>query len=181
MNLSTARSGKRAKEVGIRKITGARRTSLISQFLGESVLLAFLAGLIAIVIVQLGLSSFNRLTGKNLFIPFDNPLFWLYAGCFILFTGLLAGSYPAFFLASFRPVKTLKGMFTKAGALVTPRKVLVVLQFTFAIVLIICTINVKEQIDYAKDRSWAKPLVLPSPKDVTSMSKNIRRIRWGSF
>lgn len=152
MNLSTARSEKRAKEVGIRKVIGARKASLIGQFLGESVLLAFIAGLIAIVIVQLSLSSFNRLTGKNLFIPFGNPPFWLYAGCFILFTGLLAGSYPAFFLASFRPVKTLKGMFTKAGALVTPRKVLVVLQFTFAIVLIICTIVVKEQIDYARDR-----------------------------
>jgi ABC-type antimicrobial peptide transport system permease subunit len=152
MNLSTARSEKRAKEVGIRKVIGARKASLVSQFLGESVLLALMAGLIAIVIVQLCLNPFNQLTGKNLYVPFGSAWFWLYAGCFILFTGLLAGSYPAFFLASFRPVKTLKGAFKKANALVTPRKVLVVLQFTFAIVLIICTIVVKEQIDYAKDR-----------------------------
>lgn len=152
MNLSTARSEKRAKEVGIRKVVGARKSSLIGQFIGESVFLALLAGMVAVIIVQLSLPAYNRLTEKELFINFSN----IYTGIvfigFVLFTGLLAGSYPAFFLSSFRPVKVLKGTFKKANALVTPRKVLVVLQFTFAIILIICTIIVKQQIDYARDR-----------------------------
>ncbi|MES1223871.1 MAG: ABC transporter permease, partial [Bacteroidota bacterium] len=153
MNLSTARSEKRAKEVGIRKVVGAQKTSLISQFIGESILLSFIAGIIAIIIVQLSMSGFNELTGKKLFIPYGNPYFWLSAIAFVVFTGFLAGSYPAFFLSSFQPVKVLKGTFKKAHALITPRKVLVVLQFTFAVILIICTIIVKQQIDYAKDRA----------------------------
>jgi len=152
MNLSTARSEKRAKEVGIRKVVGAQKSSLISQFIAESVLLAFLAGIIAIIIVQLSLSGFNALTDKKLFIPYRSLYFWLTGIGFVIFTGFLAGSYPAFFLSSFQPVKVLKGTFKKANALVTPRKVLVVLQFTFAIILTICTIIVKQQIDYAKDR-----------------------------
>ncbi|HLK26930.1 MAG TPA: ABC transporter permease [Puia sp.] len=152
MNLSTARSEKRAKEVGIRKVVGAQKGSLISQFIGESILLSFIAGIIAIIIVQLSLAGFNQLTGKKLFIPYSSPYFWIAGIGFVVFTGFLAGSYPAFFLSSFKPVKVLKGTFKKANALVTPRKILVVLQFTFAIVLIICTIIVKQQIDYAKDR-----------------------------
>ena len=152
MNLSTARSEKRAKEVGIRKVVGAPRSTLIVQFIGESVLLSLLAAIVAIAIVQLSLSGFNQLTEKHLFIPYSNGWFWLSGVAFILFTGLLAGSYPAFFLSSFQPVKVLKGTFKAANALITPRKVLVVLQFTFAITLIICTIIVKQQIDYARDR-----------------------------
>ncbi|HEY2580154.1 MAG TPA: ABC transporter permease, partial [Mucilaginibacter sp.] len=152
MNLSTARSERRAKEVGIRKAVGARKTSLISQFVGESIFLAFIAGIIAIIIVQSILPGFNQLSDKSLFIPYSNSSFWLFATGFIVFTGILAGTYPAFFLSSFQPVKVLKGTFKKANALITPRKVLVVLQFTFAVVLIICTIIVIQQIDYAKDR-----------------------------
>ncbi|MBS1599124.1 MAG: ABC transporter permease [Bacteroidetes bacterium] len=152
MNLSTARSEKRAKEVGIRKVVGAQKFSLISQFIGESILLAFFAGVIAIGIVQLSISGFNQLTDKNLYIPYANPYFWLGGIGFVLFTGFLAGSYPAFFLSSFQPVKVLKGTFKKSNAAINPRKVLVVLQFTFAIVLIICTIIVKQQIDYARNR-----------------------------
>ena len=152
MNLSTARSEKRAKEVGIRKVVGARKGALISQFIGESVFLALLAGIAAVIIVQLSLPAYNQLTDKKLFIDFGNVYTWMAFTGFILFTGLLAGSYPAFFLSSFRPVKVLKGTFKKANALVTPRKVLVVLQFTFAIILIICTIIVKQQIDYARNR-----------------------------
>jgi ABC-type antimicrobial peptide transport system permease subunit len=152
MNLSTARSEKRAKEVGIRKVVGAPRSTLILQFIGESVLLSLLAAIVAIVIVQLSLYGFNQLTDKHLFIPYSNGWFWLSGVAFILFTGLLAGSYPAFFLSSFQPVKVLKGTFKAANALITPRKVLVVLQFTFAITLIICTIIVKQQIDYAQER-----------------------------
>lgn len=152
MNLSTARSEKRAKEVGIRKVVGAQKSSLISQFIGESVFIAFLAAMVAILIVQISLPFYNQLTDKKLFINFGNIYTWIAFIGFILFTGLLAGSYPAFFLSSFQPVKVLKGTFKKANALVTPRKVLVVLQFTFATVLIICTIIVKQQIDYARDR-----------------------------
>jgi putative ABC transport system permease protein len=152
MNLSTARSERRAKEVGIRKVVGAPRGRLIGQFIGESVLLSFLAALLAIGIVLLALPGFNQLTEKQLFVPFGGVWFWVCAVAFILFTGLLAGSYPAFFLSSFQPVKVLKGTFKAANALVTPRKVLVVLQFTFAIVLIICTIIVKQQIDHARER-----------------------------
>lgn len=152
MNLSTARSEKRAKEVGIRKVVGAQKMSLVGQFIGESILLAFIAGIFAIIAVQCSLGGFNKLTDKQLFIPYASPLFWLVGLGFVLITGLLAGSYPAFFLSSFQPVKVLKGTFKKAQALVAPRKVLVVLQFTFAIILIICTIIVKQQIDYAQDR-----------------------------
>ena len=152
MNLSTARSEKRAKEVGIRKVVGAQKSSLIGQFIGESVFLAFLAGIVAVIIVQISLPDYNQLTEKKLFIDFGNIYTWISFVGFILFTGLLAGSYPAFFLSSFQPVKVLKGTFKKENALVNPRKVLVVLQFTFATVLIICTIIVKQQIDYARDR-----------------------------
>lgn len=152
MNLSTARSEKRAKEVGIRKVVGAPRSVLISQFIGESVLLSFMAAILALVIVLISLPGFNTLTEKRLYVPFGSVWFWISGIVFILFTGLLAGSYPAFFLSSFQPVKVLKGTFKAANALVTPRKVLVVLQFTFAIVLIICTIIVKQQIDYARNR-----------------------------
>ncbi len=153
MNLSTARSEKRAKEVGIRKVVGAQKSGLVSQFIGESILIAFLAGIIALVVVQLSLPAFNQLVGKELFISYSQPLFWLLFPGFILFTGFLAGSYPAFYLSSYTPVMVLKGTYTAANALVTPRKVLVVLQFTFAITLIICTIIVEHQIKYVQDRN----------------------------
>lgn len=152
MNLSTARSERRAKEVGIRKVVGANRRLLISQFIGESVLISFIAGLLALFFVQLSLPSFNSLTGKQLFIDYTSIRFWLFFLAFILLTGILAGSYPAFYLSSFMPVQVLKGTFRKTQALITPRKILVVLQFTFATILIICTIVVKQQIQYAKDR-----------------------------
>ncbi|RYZ50038.1 MAG: FtsX-like permease family protein, partial [Sphingobacteriales bacterium] len=152
MNLSTARSEKRAKEVGIRKVVGAQKYSLIGQFIGESTLLSFIACLFALLVVQLSLGAFNGLTDKHLFIPYSSGSFWLYILGFVLLTGLLAGSYPAFFLSSFQPVKVLKGTFRRSSSPVTPRKVLVVLQFTFAIVLIICTIIVKQQINHAQDR-----------------------------
>jgi putative ABC transport system permease protein len=152
MNLSTARSEKRAKEVGIRKVVGAQKGSLILQFIGESIFLVFLAGIIAIVLVELSLPWYNQLTDKTLFINFSDVYTWIWFIGFVLFTGLLAGSYPAFFLSSFKPIKVLKGTFKKADAVVTPRKALVVLQFSFAIVLIISTIIVKQQIDYARNR-----------------------------
>ena len=152
MNLSTARSEKRAREVGIRKVVGAQRGSLIGQFLGESVMLTLASGLVALIIVQLSLPSFNTLVGKTLFVPYNNLYFWLVALGFVLFTGLLAGSYPAFYLSSFRPIRVLKGGLHKVQALITPRKLLVVTQFTIAIVLIVSTIIIRQQIKHAQDR-----------------------------
>ncbi|HSZ85588.1 MAG TPA: ABC transporter permease [Puia sp.] len=152
MNLSTARSEKRAKEVGIRKVVGARKGSLIGQFLGESILMAFIAGSFSIIVVQICLPAFNQLVQKQLFIDYQNIYFWLLAVGFILFTGVVAGSYPAFFLSAFKPVSVLKGTFKKINALVTPRKVLVIMQFTFAISLIICTLIITQQIKYAQQR-----------------------------
>ncbi|HEV2478226.1 MAG TPA: FtsX-like permease family protein, partial [Puia sp.] len=152
MNLSTARSEKRAKEVGIRKVVGALKSSLITQFIGESILLALLSFFLALGIVQLSLKPFNQLIGASLWLDWANPYFWLASTAFVLFTGVVAGSYPAFYLSSFRPVTVLKGAFKKVGALVTPRKVLVVLQFSFAVLLIIGTIVVEKQIDYGRHR-----------------------------
>ena len=152
MNLSTARSEKRAKEVGIRKVVGAQKQSLIGQFISESILIAFIAGIIALLAVQLCLPAFNTLTEKQLHIGYGNIYFWIAGLSFIIFTGVLAGSYPAFYLSSFQPVKVLKGTFKAAHAAINPRKVLVVLQFTFAIILIICTIIVEKQINYAQER-----------------------------
>jgi ABC-type antimicrobial peptide transport system permease subunit len=138
--------------VGIRKVVGAQKGSLIGQFIGESILLSFIAGVIAIIIVQVSLPAFSQLTDKKLSIDFGNPMFWLLSAGFIVLTGLIAGSYPAFFLSSFTPSKVLKGTFKAAHTLITPRKLLVVLQFTFAIILIICTAIVKQQIDHARNR-----------------------------
>ena len=152
MNLSTARSEKRAREVGIRKVVGALRSSLITQFIGESILLAFLAFILALGIVRFALHSFDLIIGIPLTLDLDSILFWVAAVAFVVFTGVLAGSYPAFFLSAARPVKVLKGAAQKVNALITPRKVLVVLQFTFAIVLITCTLIVESQLRYARNR-----------------------------
>lgn len=152
MNLSTAKSEKRAKEAGIRKVVGARKNSLVFQFIGESTIIAMIAFGIALFLVQISLPAFNDVVGVPLSINFGNFYWWLFAAGFVLLTGLLAGSYPAFYLSSFRPAEVLKGTFRKMNTLVTPRKVLVVLQFTFAITLIICTIIVKSQLRFAQNR-----------------------------
>ncbi|MCC8409376.1 ABC transporter permease [Mucilaginibacter sp. UR6-1] len=152
MNLSTARSEKRAKEVGIRKVAGAPRGLLIGQFLAESILIALFGGILALLIVQLSLSGFSQLTGKELVLPYASVDFWILFIGFILLTGVIAGSYPAFYLSSFKPIKVLKGTFKAANALVAPRKVLVIIQFTTAIALIICTIIIKSQLQYGQNR-----------------------------
>jgi ABC-type antimicrobial peptide transport system permease subunit len=154
MNLSTAQSQKRAREVGVRKVIGASRISLITQFLSESVIIAFIAGIIALIMVALCLPAFNQFTQTNLSIGYANPTLWLAFIGFILFTGLLAGSYPAFLLSGFRPVKVLKGasLFTGATNWFNPRKVLVVLQFSVAVVLVVTTIVVYRQIKFAQSR-----------------------------
>lgn len=152
MNLGTARSEKRAREVGIRKAIGSQKNQLIWQFLSESVLTAFFSAIIALLLVYASIGWFNQLAAKHIQILWTAPLFWVLLGGFTLFTGLMAGSYPAFYLSSFQPVKVLKGTF-KAGRFAgTPRKVLVVLQFTVSIVLIIGTIVVLRQIEHARNR-----------------------------
>ncbi|MBK6266359.1 ABC transporter permease [Marivirga sp. S37H4] len=152
MNLSTSRSEKRAKEVGIRKISGARREMLIAQFMMESIILTMISGLLAILLAQLLLPIFNNIIGLELAVPFENIWFWLSFGGFILLTGLLAGSYPALFLSSFKPIKVLKGTFKNSKSLLAPRKILVIVQFTFAIILIASTIIVRQQIEHAQKR-----------------------------
>ena len=152
MNLSTARSEKRAKEVGIRKTIGANRKTLVLQFIGESIFLSFLAFLIAVFLVELSLSGFNSIVGTSLEFSLSDYSFWIISLCFIVITGVLAGSYPAFYLSSFQPLRVLKTAIHRADALVTPRKILVVLQFSFAVLLTICTLVVGRQIKYAMDR-----------------------------
>lgn len=152
MNLSTARSEKRAKEVGIRKVVGAQRFSLVKQFLSESILLSFLSGGIALIFVYFSLNPFNELIEKKIFLNFGDYKFIAATLGFILLTGLLAGSYPALFLASFNPVSVLKGTFRNVQAKVSPRKILVVSQFIFSIVLIIATIIIRQQLQYAQER-----------------------------
>lgn len=152
MNLSTARSEKRSKEVGIRKSIGSERSQLITQFFSESVMIAMFAFILAIGLGYLTLPWFNTIAGKNISIPWTAPLFWLAGIGFTLITGLFAGLYPALFLSSFQPVKVLKGSF-KLGRLASlPRKVLVTVQFTISIALIIGTIVVYKQVEYAQGR-----------------------------
>ena len=153
MNLSTARSEKRAKEVGIRKLSGAGREKLIFQFIGESMLMAVIAAVLAIFAVELLMPYFNRLMGTALVLPFSKPLFWVFLSGFVFITGLLAGSYPAFFLSSFLPAKVLKGSISSPKSAFSLRKVLVVTQFTFAVVLIAATMVIKRQIDHAQSRN----------------------------
>jgi putative ABC transport system permease protein len=152
MNLSTARSEKRSKEVGIRKSVGSARGQLIIQFFSESILIALLAFVLAIGFGFIALPSFNTIAGKHMTIPWSSPLFWLTGVGFTLITGLFAGLYPALFLSSFQPVKVLKGSFKMGRMASLPRKVLVTIQFTISIVLIIGTIVVYKQIQFAQGR-----------------------------
>jgi ABC-type antimicrobial peptide transport system permease subunit len=152
MNLSTARSEKRAREVGIRKAVGSDRWQIVKQFFGESLLVAILAFALACLIVSLLLPWFNQVTSKKIVFPAGNIIFWIAGLAFILITGLLAGSYPAFYLSSFQPVKVLKGTFRVGKLASVPRKVLVVLQFTVSVALIIGTILVYQQMEHTKDR-----------------------------
>ncbi|MDJ1484791.1 ABC transporter permease [Cytophagaceae bacterium YF14B1] len=152
MNLSTARSEKRAKEVGVRKAIGSERTQLIWQFFSESFLIVILAFVICLGLASIAIGFFNDLADKQIVMPWSNTWFWLISLIFILFTGLIAGSYPALYLSSFHPVKVLKGTFRVGRFASTPRKVLVVAQFTVSVTLVIGTLIVYQQIQYAKNR-----------------------------
>ena len=152
MNLSTARSEKRAKEVGIRKAVGSVRGQLITQFFSESLLMALLAFVLSILFVGMALSFFNQVADKKMVIPWLNGWFWLSGLGFSVLTGLIAGSYPALYLSSFQPVKVLKGVIRSHRFAAVPRRVLVGFQFTVSVTLVIGTIIVFRQIEYAKDR-----------------------------
>jgi ABC-type antimicrobial peptide transport system permease subunit len=152
MNLSTARSEKRAKEVGVRKAVGSLRSQLIGQFFSESLLVVAMAFCLALVLVQLTLPFFNQLADKQLAILWTTPAFWVLGLGFSGLTGLIAGSYPALYLSSFQPVKVLKGAFRVGRFAAIPRKVLVVIQFTVSVTLIIGTIIVFRQIQFARNR-----------------------------
>lgn len=153
MNLATARSERRAREVGIRKSVGSGRGQLIAQFIGESIFISIISYGVAILLAILLLPFYNELVEKDLFIDFTSSLFWTFTAAVILITGLVSGSYPAFYLSSFRPVKVLKGKVTLGKNASTPRKVLVILQFGVSIVLIIGTIVIIQQIKLAKNRT----------------------------
>jgi len=153
MNLATARSEQRAREVGVRKVMGAGKRKLIAQFIGESIMTAFISAFVAVAIIYLALPAFNTLVEKHLSVELTNPL---HIGALLSITilcGLIAGSYPAFYLSSFKPIAVLKGLKLKTGASAgLIRKALVVIQFTISVILIISTILIYQQIQHAKDR-----------------------------
>lgn len=179
MNLSTARSEQRAKEVGIRKTIGSLRTQIIAQFFGESLLTTILSFTLSIAIVKLTLPFFNEVADKKLDILWSNPWFWAACITFVALTGIVSGSYPAFYLSSFKPIKVLKGTF-KAGRLAAiPRRVLVVVQFTVSVTLIIGTIIVYRQIQFAKDRpvGYNRAGLISIPINGDAIAKHFAAIR----
>jgi putative ABC transport system permease protein len=152
MNLATARSARRAKEVGIRKVAGAMRGSLIRQFLAEAIMVTLLSIIIALVIVIIVLPVFNQLTGKPLSLPWQQPYCWLGFLGLLVVTGLVAGSYPAFFMSSFKPVRILKGSLKFSQSNKLFRKGLVVFQFSLSIMLIMATIVIYNQMHYVMNK-----------------------------
>ncbi|MEX2567714.1 MAG: ABC transporter permease [Cyclobacteriaceae bacterium] len=153
VNLSTAQSDQRSKEVGIRKISGAGKGMLVSQFLAESILIALTAYLLAIVIVWLSFSEFKDLVGQELPNPFTQPYFWGISVLYVFVTGVLAGTYPAFLLSSYNPAAVFKSkMGTKKGFGLKPREVLVVFQFAVVVTLISCVWVVQDQMRFVQNR-----------------------------
>lgn len=152
MNLSTAKSQKRAKEVGVRKVAGADKNSLVMQFMSESILISFFSGFIAVLLVEVSLPIFNGLTGKEMFVPYGSGIFWIELLSIILFTGLVAGSYPALYLSATKVVSVFRS-YTKSGkGVVMARKGLVLFQFILATILIVSTLVVYQQISFAMNQ-----------------------------
>lgn len=178
MNLSTARSEKRAKEVGIRKTLGSNKLQLIMQFFSESIILALISFVLSLVAVYFLLPSFNQLVEKQLHFSLLHRGFWILGVGIILFTGIVAGSYPALYLSSFNPVKVLKGTLLAGKASVNPRRLLVIAQFVISISLISATVIIYQQIQYIKGRSMgynATNLVMVSSSD--DVNKNYAVIK----
>lgn len=152
MNLSTARSEKRAKEVGIRKAIGSHRSQLIMQFFSESILTTFISLILAVILAHLLMPVFNTIAGKNMSLPWSSPLLWVGIVAASIVLGLIAGSYPALYLSGIKPVGALKGVFKQGGKSSMPRKVLVVVQFSVSVIMIIGTSTVFLQIQHGKNR-----------------------------
>jgi putative ABC transport system permease protein len=152
MNLSTAKSQKRAKEVGVRKVAGADKQSLVFQFLSESILISMFAAFLAVILVALTLPIFNNLTGKEMSVPFLSGMFWFQLLLILFITGMVAGSYPAFYLSATKVVSVFRS-FTKAGkGVALARKTLVLFQFILATILIVSTLVVYQQINFAMNQ-----------------------------
>ncbi|MBS1682736.1 MAG: ABC transporter permease [Bacteroidetes bacterium] len=178
MNLATARSERRAREVGIRKTVGSKRLELVAQFIGESILIALIAFTVGILLTELILPYYNNLVEKKLHINYLQPEFWIFASALILFTGIVSGSYPALYLSSFQPVKVLKGKIQVGKNASTPRKILVTLQFGFAIFLIIGTLVIYQQIQLVKGRALGYDQEnLMAVDYTTEVDKNYRAIK----
>jgi ABC-type antimicrobial peptide transport system permease subunit len=179
MNLSTARSEKRAKEVGIRKAIGSVRGQLIGQFFSESLLVVALGFILSLILVQTALPFFNNVAGKKMTILWSSPVFWITGIVISLLTGLIAGSYPAMYLSSFQPVKVLKGTFRVGRYATIPRKVLVVLQFTVSVTLIIGTITVFRQIQFARNRpvGYTREGLLSLQMDGDAMRNHLETVK----
>lgn len=153
MNLATARSARRAKEIGLRKVSGAIRGQLILQFLGEAVFISLVSLFLAVVVVRLFLPVFNNIADKKLAIPFSDLHFWLNLLGIALLVGLISGSYPALFLSGFNPVKVLKGNLRSLGGNLLFRNALVVVQFTASILLLVGTVVIYDQLTFIKERN----------------------------
>lgn len=152
VNLSTARSERRAREVGVRKAMGSARGHLVSQFMSESFVVVLIAFVLSIGLLCALRPVFNELSDKSIPLPFDNGVFWMVAAAFLILTGFLAGVYPAFYLSAFQPVHVLKGKILSGRMTALPRKVMVVVQFTVSVVLAISTLVVYQQIEFAQNR-----------------------------
>ncbi|KQS33492.1 ABC transporter permease [Dyadobacter sp. Leaf189] len=174
MNLATARSVKRAKEVGLRKVVGAYRTSLVGQFMGESILITFISLLFALLIVLLLIPAFNNLTEKKLSVDFLNPFLWVLLFALTIITGIVAGSYPAIFMSSLNPVTILKGALKFKPSATYFRQGLVVFQFGLSILLILAMIVIYRQIEYiqTKNLGFARENLLYIPDIEKGMEKN---------
>ena len=175
MNLTTARSVKRAREIGIRKVVGAVRASLRAQFLGEAMLLSFFAIIISLGLVALALPSFNSITGKEISLPVDKTLFWLSLIVLALVTGLISGSYPAIFLSSLNAIRVLKGTLKFSASAAWFRKGLVVFQFTLSTILIVGMIVISKQVEYVQSQNLGYDrenlIYLPLEGDLTGKYK----------
>jgi putative ABC transport system permease protein len=153
MNLSSAQSVRRSKEIGVRKMAGASKLKIIVQFLGESLLIVLVAHIIAMILVELLLPGFNNLTGRHLVVNYHNAGLYIGLIAVILFCGLLAGSYPAFYLSSLKPLNIMKGIITNNPGNTRSRRVLVIFQFSLSVILIICTLIIKQQLSYLQNKN----------------------------
>ena len=153
MNLATAQSSMRSKEIGMRKVTGSNKTKIIFQFLGESLLIVFVAHIIGMILVELLLPGFNNLTAKHLFVNYRDPHLYIWLISIVLICSILAGAYPALYLSSLKPLNIIKGIINKNPGNAGFRRVMVILQFSLSVLLIICTLVVGSQLRYLQNKN----------------------------